>query len=142
MVSPISACDSVIRPPPPNPCSTRNAVSHSILGESAHSTEPTMKIASAMIIIGAPAEGVAEPAVDRRGDGVGDQIGDHHPGCALDLAQVDAMAGNAVATMVWSATARNIGSMIEGNTLRNSDRVVGGSPCGLGAALAPTTGSA
>src|ERR1700683_722418 len=35
------------------------------------------------------------------------------------------MVGSAVATMVWSATARNIGSMIEGKTVRNSDRVDG-----------------
>ena len=30
------------------------------------------------------------------------------------------MAGSAVATMVWSTTARNIGSMMEGKTVRNS----------------------
>jgi len=35
------------------------------------------------------------------------------------------IAGNAVATMVWSATARNIGSMIEGKTFKNSDEVDG-----------------
>ena len=35
------------------------------------------------------------------------------------------MAGSAVATIVWSATARNIGSMIEGKTVQNNDRVVG-----------------
>ena len=52
----------------------------------------------------------------------------------------EAMAGNAVATMVWSATARNIGSMMEGKTLTNSERVVGGWPCGLGATLVPTAG--
>ena len=34
----------------------------------------------------------------------------------------DAIDGNAVATMVWSATARNIGSMIDGNTDQNSER--------------------
>src|ERR1700722_7873298 len=31
-----------------------------------------------------------------------------------------ASAGSAVATMVWSTTARNIGSMIEGKTVRNA----------------------
>src|SRR5580704_10706548 len=31
-----------------------------------------------------------------------------------------AIAGSAVATMVWSTTARNIGSMIEGKTVRNA----------------------
>ena len=34
--------------------------------------------------------------------------------------KVAAIAGNAVATMVWSTTARNIGSMIEGKTRKNS----------------------
>ena len=34
------------------------------------------------------AEGVAEPAVNRRRDGVGDQIRHHHPGDALDLAEI------------------------------------------------------
>jgi hypothetical protein len=37
----------------------------------------------------------------------------------------EAIAGSAVATMVWSATARNIGSMIEGKTVQNSDREEG-----------------
>src|SRR5690348_16951623 len=32
------------------------------------------------------------------------------------------MAGSAVATMVWSATAMNIGSMIDGKTVQNSRR--------------------
>src|SRR5208282_5700477 len=32
------------------------------------------------------------------------------------------MDGSAVATMVWSSTARNIGSMMEGNTARNVGR--------------------
>src|SRR5271154_4020591 len=36
--------------------------------------------------------------------------------------RLEAMAGSAVATMVWSATARNIGSMIDGKTVKNSDR--------------------
>ena len=35
------------------------------------------------------------------------------------------MAGKAVATMVWSATARNIGSMIGGKTVRNCAAVDG-----------------
>ena len=35
------------------------------------------------------------------------------------------MAGSAVATMVWSTTARNIGSMMEGKTVRNSRPVEG-----------------
>src|SRR5579863_9214542 len=54
--------------------------------------------------------------------------------------RLEAIAGSAVATMVWSATARNIGSMIEGNTLRKSDDVDGvsasdaaGKPTGCGA---------
>ena len=34
----------------------------------------------------------------------------------------DAMVGNAVATIVWSATARNIGSMIDGKMVRNRCR--------------------
>ena len=34
----------------------------------------------------APAERVAEPAVDRGRDGIGDQVRHHHPGRALDLA--------------------------------------------------------
>src|SRR5215471_7675099 len=33
--------------------------------------------------------------------------------------KVAAIAGSAVATMVWSTTARNIGSMIDGNTRKN-----------------------
>ena len=33
------------------------------------------------------AERVAEAAIDRGGDGVGDQVGDHDPGDALDVAQ-------------------------------------------------------
>ncbi len=33
-----------------------------------------------------------------------------------------AIAGNAVATMVWSTTARNIGSMIEGKIAKNVRR--------------------
>src|ERR1043166_7617546 len=33
--------------------------------------------------------------------------------------RVAAIAGKAVATMVWSTTARNIGSMIEGKTRKN-----------------------
>src|SRR6516165_6454787 len=37
-----------------------------------------------------------------------------------------AMAGKAVATMVWSTTARNMGSMTEGKTLKNSLPVGGG----------------
>ncbi len=36
------------------------------------------------------------------------------------------MAGSAVATIVWSATAKNIGSMIEGKTVQNSARGGGG----------------
>jgi hypothetical protein len=47
------------------------------------------------------------------------------------------MAGRAVATMVWSTTARNIGSMMEGKTVRNrrAESVIGsisafiGHPC-------------
>ena len=35
----------------------------------------------------APAEGVAKPPIDRRGNGVGDQVRHHHPGGALDLAE-------------------------------------------------------
>jgi hypothetical protein len=34
------------------------------------------------------------------------------------------ITGKAVATMVWSTTARNIGSMIEGSTVRTADRFV------------------
>ena len=49
---------------------------------------------------GAAAEGIAQPAIDRRGDGGGDQIGDDDPGGALDLAGAAAIAGSAVATMV------------------------------------------
>jgi hypothetical protein len=36
----------------------------------------------------AAAEGIAETAIDRRGDGVGDEIGHHHPRHALNLAKV------------------------------------------------------
>ena len=36
------------------------------------------------------------------------------------------IAGRAVATMVWSTAAMNIGSMMEGKTVRNSDRPAGG----------------
>ena len=36
----------------------------------------------------APAERIAEAAIDRCGDGVGDQVGHHHPGGALDFAEV------------------------------------------------------
>jgi hypothetical protein len=35
------------------------------------------------------------------------------------------MAGRAVATMVWSTTARNIGSMMEGKTLKNRPELSG-----------------
>src|SRR5271166_5724874 len=38
------------------------------------------------------------------------------------------MAGSAVATIVWSATAKNIGSMIEGKTVQNTARGWGGWP--------------
>ena len=38
------------------------------------------------------------------------------------------MAGSAVATIVWSATAKNIGSMIEGKTVQNTARGEGGWP--------------
>jgi len=34
----------------------------------------------------------------------------------------EAIAGSAVATIVWSATARNIGSITEGKTVQNNDR--------------------
>src|SRR5262245_45032366 len=37
------------------------------------------------------------------------------------------MEGSAVATMVWSTTARNIGNMMEGKTVRNSWPGVGAS---------------
>jgi hypothetical protein len=53
------------------------------------------------------------------------------------------MAGRAVATMVWSTAAMNIGSMMEGKTVRKSDRpgtdsgrVMGESGDGLGAVSA------
>src|ERR1700724_815360 len=36
--------------------------------------------------------------------------------------KVAAIAGSAVATIVWSTTARNIGSMIEGKTRKNRFR--------------------
>ena len=39
-----------------------------------------------------------------------------------------AIAGNAVATIVWSTTARNIGSMIEGNMVRNAGSCAAGGP--------------
>jgi hypothetical protein len=51
MVSPISACDSVISPPPPNPCSTRAAVSQLMVGATAQNTEPVMKTTSATSIM-------------------------------------------------------------------------------------------
>ena len=47
------------------------------------------------------------------------------------------MAGSAVATMVWSSAARNIGSMTDGNTVRNSDP-----PAGMARAGAAAIGSA
>ena len=49
------------------------------------------------------------------------------------------MAGSAVATMVWSATAINIGSMIDGKTVQNSDR---GAGVGLASAAVSTPGGA
>ena len=46
------------------------------------------------------------------------------------LAEIeDAIAGNAVATMVWSTIARNIGSMIEGKTVRNRFGPLGTAAC-------------
>ena len=41
-----------------------------------------------------------------------------------------AIAGKAVAMMVWSTTARNIGSMIEGKTVRNAGYLATG-PAGF-----------
>src|SRR5271168_3346275 len=50
--------------------------------------------------------------------------------------RLEAIAGSAVATMVWSATARNIGSMIGGKTLRNCDpaETTGAAAASVGAA--------
>ena len=45
---------------------------------------------------------------------------------------VPPIAGRAVATMVWSTAAMNIGSMIEGKTVRNSDRPPGSVRRGCG----------
>jgi len=41
-----------------------------------------------------------------------------------------AIVGNAVATIVCSTTARNIGSMIEGNSARNAGRCLTGGSAG------------
>ena len=51
IASPMSACDSVISPPPPKPWTTRKAVSIKMLGASAQSTDPAKKIPSATNII-------------------------------------------------------------------------------------------
>ena len=57
--------------------------------------------------------------------------------------KLDAIAGNAVATIVWSATARNIGSITEGKTFQNSEpRDGGGSVDAATASLARAMGSA
>ena len=54
--------------------------------------------------------------------------------------RLEAIAGSAVATMVWSATARNIGSMMGGKTVRNSEEDEGGVIAGA-AASAPIEGA-
>ena len=58
-----------------------------MLGASAQSTEPTMNNANASDHHQSAAERIAEAAVNRRRDRVGDQVGNHHPGRALDFAQ-------------------------------------------------------
>ena len=68
------------------------------------------------------AERVAEAPIDRGGDGIGNQVRHDHPRDPLDGTEIRGDDGSAVATMVWSATARNIGSMIEGKIVRNSGR--------------------
>src|SRR5579863_4298213 len=53
----------------------------------------------------------------------------------------DAIEGSAVATMVWSATAMNIGSMIEGKTRQNSECEDGFAAAAVGVAAAVVSAS-
>ena len=48
-----------------------------------------------------------------------------------------AIAGSAVATMVWSTTARNIGSMIDGKTVKNGGCCGSAGPTGLSLVVGP-----
>src|ERR1700722_10186968 len=59
--------------------------------------------------------------------------------------KLEAIAGSAVATMVWSATAINIGSMIGGKTVRNCEPADGSLTTGVpssGRASGGATGAA
>jgi len=51
MARPISACDSVIRPPPPNPCKHASRGEEIRYWENRAKHDPSMKIASAKIIM-------------------------------------------------------------------------------------------
>ena len=87
MVSPISACDKVIRPPPPRPCRTRASASISTLTddgahERAGEEHPQRHEHDALAAVD-----VAQLAVNRSGDGAGHEVGDHHPRHPLHAAE-------------------------------------------------------
>ena len=99
-------------PPPPTPCSARPAISTPILGASAHTTEPAMKITIAISIMmrrpwmsdSLPNSGVTAVAASRYAVTTHDRFS--------ASASARPMVGKAGATMVCSSADRNAASMM------------------------------
>ena len=85
--SPMSACESIISPPPPSPCSTRAATSCGIVCAALHASEPSGENAERDEQHVALASQVAEAPVDRHDRRGREQIRDCDPRAVAQAAE-------------------------------------------------------